>query len=273
MNKNLLLASVLAGATLIGITGCGDDPQPVVVDPKFSYTANQQFTYESTPRDTNQTPTTAEMRNVKWTVVETGLTYQGRTEVTKIKQERMAADGTTVEATDTLYISASADGSWHQFDVIGSVIRRIPNPAAVLIADELPKTWTKIGDTKNSSSLSYDATAQSTIQITNAALPLPVKVTYSIRGQHKGKTSVTVPLKTEANAFSTDLIIKLKATDGSGTIELTNDSLMFNNTVSVADGILSQSLQSKTVYFRSPPTFAPAPQVLLGYDMKLKAKQ
>ena len=47
-----------------------------------------------------------------WTVLETGLSYQNRTEVSKIKQEWMGADGTTVEATDTIYISATATGEF-----------------------------------------------------------------------------------------------------------------------------------------------------------------
>ena len=271
MNKNLLLAFALASVTLLGVTGCGDDPVTVNPDPKFSFASNQKFTYESTPRDDAQAPTTAEKRNVVWTVLDTGMTFSGKTSVSKIKEERMAADGSTVESTDTLYFTAEADGEFYQYDLIGSIVRRIP--AAALISADIPKTWTKIGDTKNSTALSYDATSESTILIPVPSIGISVKVTYSVKGEHKGKTSVTVPLKTEANAFSTDLIVKLKATDQSGTVTITNDSLRMNYAMNVTDGILKQSLESKTVGFLNPVTFVSEPQFVAGFDLLLKSKQ
>jgi hypothetical protein len=266
MNKNLLLALALAGSTLLGITGCGDDPVTIQPDPKFSFTANEKFTYESTPRDMSQAPAPAEKRKVVWTVLQTGLTVGGRTEVSKVLEQRMGADSTTVESTDTLYFSANALGEFYQYDLIGSVARRIP--AAALISGEIPPTWTKIGDTKNASALSYVATTESTITVTVSGIP--VSVTYSVRGEHKGKTSVTVPKKTTATAFSTDLIVKLKASALGNPI--TNDSLTMNYAMDVTDGILKQSQESKTIIFKDPATGIDSPQAIAGFDFLLKSR-
>ena len=268
MKKNLLTLALVAVA-LVGFTGCGDDePTPPPAEQTFSFKANQKYTYESTPRDMNNQPEAANTRLVNWTVLETGLTFEGKTGVSRIKEERLAADGIAVESTDTIYIATTTNGEFYQYNLVGSVVSRIP--AAALIVDSIPPVWTKLGDTKTTATASFDATPETTTPIT---VPIGggivVQVTSSIRGQYLGKGSVTVPLKTSTNAFSSDLMVKLRAT-ASG-VPLTNDSLKMNTALEATSGILLQSLESKTVGFINPSTFQPEPQAIAGYDMKLKA--
>ncbi len=78
-----------------------------------------------------------------------------------------------------------------------------------------------------------------------------------------------VPNKTYNNAFSSDLNISLRAVAFGQ--QLTNDSLRMSVALDATDGIVMQSLESKTINFKVPPTLTEQPQPIPGYDMKLKA--
>lgn len=267
MKKNLLTLALMAVA-LVGVTGCGDDdPPPTTTDPTFSFKANQKFSYESTPRDMSNNPESANMRLVNWTVLQTGLTYEGKSGVSRIKEERFAADNITVESTDTIYIATTANGEFFQYDMVGSVVGRIP--AAAIIKDSIPAFWTKIGDTKTTTAGSFVAMTKTTSNITvPLANPITATVTSGIRGEYKGKSTVVVPLKSAANAFLSDLFVSLDASAGG--IPITNDSLKMSVALDATDGILMQSLESKTIGFLNPATFQQEPQPIAGFDMKLK---
>jgi hypothetical protein len=262
MKKLSMLA--LAGALTFAIVGCGSDPVSVEVNKFLEFKKGDVFTYDVYDLDQNQARVDSTRTVRIWTVDTTGLTFESKVNVTRVFEVNYKADGVTELNRDTIYLQTDQQGLVWQYDVFGSILKRIPGAEAA--AEQLTPQWVWIGDVKTSGARTWPSLP--TVAGQNVTiLSIPISLQYSMDASHVGKESVTVAAGTY-NAFVTDHTVNVKGTEpGTGTVML-DDSMMLHYSIDINGGIVRETLDSKSVHISSPLSFD---QPVPGFDMELVA--
>ncbi len=260
--RNLLKYLAVAGLVAVAVSGCGDDP----VNPpdnngggQFSFKQNDKYTYNFYTRDENN-QRNGDSKQVKvWTVMQVNETVGGRSGVTVIDEQTFAADGVTPTGErDTFYLQTASDGKIYQYNLLRSVVKRIPG--AEIFIDSVPPAWIQISNTSITGTSAWEATGSSPVSGTVSVLGFPTTITLTMPATHKGTQSVTVPKGTIANSVHTDHQATIAASNQFGS---SKDSLGVGYDISSTEGIVRQTLTSKTVALLS------LDQPVPGFEMEL----
>jgi len=265
--KKILQSIVLCGAAILTMTlasGCGDDDPvtpPVNGGDTTTYVKFAQgdtFTYDRYNRDSANVKQTNSKNVVVWTVLNTNQTIGGRSNVTVIAEQVYEADGVTATAErDTLYMQSGTDGKLYQYNLLRSVIKRIPSAEAFL--DSVPPNWIQISNTKSTTASSWVSLEGGTLTRTVTLLGFPAEITFTMNATHAGKQSITVPSGTYATSVHTDHNVGISIVSQFLTAR---DTLALSYDVSPKDGIVHQSLASKQTNLGQP---------VPGFDLELRS--
>lgn len=269
--KNTLLFGAALGIALLTAVGCGDDAtSPTDINTHFELKQGDTFTYARYDRDMQNQRVESTKTMHKWVVVQTGLTYQGKTGVAKMLQLNFDATGTSQTGpADTVYIRSAVDGEVFM-NVISATLSRIP--IAAPFADTIQFKWFKVSDTKQSNASTWFSLGTQTGFIQDVEYPLPglgnvpVRLNINAFAYHHGKVPTTIGTTSHPNAFHTDHTVTLTATGlGSTFIQ---DSLHLSYEVDVTSGILRQTMTSDSVTATLPGS-GPVSEAVLGFEMEL----
>ncbi|MCE7935123.1 MAG: hypothetical protein DYG96_11105 [Chlorobi bacterium CHB2] len=266
MKNFLALAS--ASILMLGIASCGDDPVTTEVNKSFTAKANDKFTYEVYERDASQAPVTASKTMRVWTVLELVASYEGQANVAKIDQVYLAADGTTQTGRDTIYLQTNSDGTIHQYDAVGEVLKRFPETIRPFIS-QLAKSWAKVGDTKSTNALTWISSFKTA---TTVDLPLgPTSISAEMNAQHLGRSKrpATVPAGTFTGLFSTDHTMTATATSVSNPTApaILSDAMVLHYDFDIDSGLVKWAMDSKTISLNL--LGASQPYFIAGFEMNL----
>jgi hypothetical protein len=265
---NVLRSILLCGAaalTLALASGCGSD-DPVTPgtggngDTYVKYNEGDKFTYDRYTRDASNQKDPASKETVVWTVLKANQTIGGRSGVSVVVEQAYMTDGTTPNGdADTLYFQSATDGKLYQYNLLRSVVKRIPG--AQIFVDSVPPRWIQISDTKSSSAGSWVALDGGLVRDTISLLGTSLAIDFNMLASHKGTQAITVPKGSYTNSVHTDhsVIIGIAS-------QLVNsrDTLTLGYDVSPTDGIVHQSLGSKSINVVSA-------QQVPGFDLELKS--
>jgi hypothetical protein len=252
--KNILSLGALLGAALFVVAGCSSTPEDSTeLNTYFQPKTGDTFTYARYDRDMDNQRVQSSKTMHKWVVLQTGLSYQGKTSVSKILQLNYDSTGTVPSGTaDTVYIRTGADGEIFM-NVISATVARIP--IAAQFASAIPFTWVKVTDTKTSVPMTWSAIAGNSV-VTDVTLPglgVPGRVIISDTAYHKGKTGATIDGNAYGNAFHTDHTMKMMATLlATGTRIIDNDSLHMAYDFDINNGLLRQAMSSDSITANLP---------------------
>lgn len=266
--KNLL-ALASASLLMIGIVGCGDDPVTVEVNKSFEAKKNDKYTYEVYDRDASQAPVTATKTIRTWTVLELSASYEGKSNVAKIDQIYFAADGTTQTGRDTIYLQTNPDGTIHQYDAVGEVLKRFPETIRPFIS-QLPKSWAKVSDTKSSNALTWVSAFKTA---TTVDLPLigSTAISAEMNAQHLGrsKRNATVPAGSFTALYNTDhtMTAEAKSVNNPTAPAILSDSMVLHYDFDIDSGLVKWAMDSKTVSLNL--LGAAQPYFIAGFEMNL----
>ena len=261
--RSVLLGGVLA-LTLAVASGCGDDepanPGGSSGDTYAKYNEGDKFTYDRYTRDANNQKDPASKEVVVWTVLSANQSIGGRSGVSVISEQAYGTDGVTPNGTpDTLYIQSSSDGKLYQYNLLRSVVKRIPG--AEIFVDSVPPRWIQISDTKSTASGSWVSLDGGLVRDTISLLGTSLAIDFNMLATHKGTQSITVPKGSYTNSVHTDHSVIIGI---SSSLVNSRDTLTLGYDVSPTDGIVHQSLGSKTINVVSA-------QQVPGFDMELKS--
>ena len=268
-----LFALASASLLMIGIAGCGDDPVTVEINKSFTAKQGDKFTYDVYDRDAAQAPVTASKTMRVWTVLELTASYEGKSNVAKIDQVYLAADGTTQTGRDTIYIQTNGDGTIHQYDAVGEILKRFPETIRPFIA-QLPKTWAKVSDTKSPNALTWVSAFKTS---TTADLPLigPTAISAEMNAQHLGrsKRNATVPAGTFTSLFNTDHTMTATATSVNNPTApaILSDAMVLHYDFDIDSGLVKWAMDSKTISLNL--LGASQPYFIAGFEMNLVAAE
>ncbi|MBK8910189.1 MAG: hypothetical protein IPM61_02565 [Chlorobi bacterium] len=264
MKNFLALAS--ASILMLGIAGCGDDPVTTEVNKSFTVKANDKFTYEVYDRDSTQAPVATSKTMRVWTVLELLASYQGQANVAKIDQVYLDSTGTTQTGRDTIYLQTNSDGTIHQYDAVGEVLKRFPETIRPFIS-QLAKSWAKVGDTKSTNALTWISSFKTA---TTVDLPLigPTAISAEMKAQHLGRSKrpATVPAGTFTGLFSTDHTMTATATSVSNPTApaILSDSMVLHYDFDIDSGLVKWAMDSKTVLLNPLGAY-----FITGFEMNL----
>lgn len=257
------LLSLLASIVMIG---CSDEKtvDPPVVDSSYiKFKANDSFTFNYYERDAQNARIDASKQVKVWTVLSINQTIGDeragtvRGGVAVIREVTYDGTGTTPMGTpDTFYIHATSEGEVAQYNLLRSVVKRIPGGEIFL--DSVPAKWILIGDTKKNGAATWDAIEGGRITNAVAILTIPTTVTLAMNATHEGKVTSTVPKGTYTDAYRTDH--KMIITTESSVFN-SKDTLNISYELNAKDGILRQSLRSALILSGS--------QQIPGFEMEL----
>lgn len=261
MRALTLLSTIGLAAALLA--GCGDDDgnTNTTVNNYLQYKQGATYTYNSYQRDENNTRLDASKQVVIWTVIKADTTYQSRGSVAVIDEATYDGTGATLVSRDTIYVQSSGTGEVYQYDVVGEFFGRVP-PAAPY-RDSVPESWSKIGDTKLTSTTETWHSAPE-VTINNIQAPgIPVAITAFVKmdAMHKGVVAMTTPAGSFAKAYSTDHVVGLRA-NALGSPVL-NDSLKVHYAFDIKAGMINKALDSKTLTLGTQQLPVP------GFEMEL----
>lgn len=263
--KQFLKGLALVGAVAVLVAGCSDDsinpnPTPQPKDTNYvEFKANDKFTYHYYPRDVNNNRDNSGKLVKVWTVVKVDQTIAERNKVAVVQEMTFEADGVTpLGVADTFYFHANSDGEFSQYDLLRAVVKRIPGAESFL--QDVEGKWVRIGNTKATSATSWVAIEGGQVDNLITILGFPTAVTLSINAQHAGKQSITVPSGTYANNFHTDHRVII-GVDSEGLSIHAKDTLRLSYDITAKEGIVKQSLDSKT--------FTATSQQIPGFEMEL----
>ena len=213
--KNLLKYLAFAGLVAVAVSGCGDDPvQPPSGNGggQFTFKQNDKYTYNYYTHDeANQRDNSSKQVKV-WTVLNVNQSIGGQSGVSVIDEQTFESNGTTpIGARDTFYIRTTSDGKVYQYNLLRSVVKRIPG-ASVFI-DSVPPAWIQISNTSATSATTWSATGGAPVSGTVTIGGFPTTINLTMPATHKGTQSVTVPKGTIANSVHTDHQVVIAATN------------------------------------------------------------
>lgn len=264
---NVLRSILLCGAaalTLAVASGCGSDdpvtPSTGNGDTYVKYNEGDKFTYDRYARDANNNKDASSKDVVVWTVLQTNQSIGGRSGVSVIAEQAFMADGTTPNGTaDTLYLQSGTDGKLYQYNLLRSVVKRIPG--AQIFVDSVPPRWIQISDTKSASAGSWVSLDGGLVRDTIALLGTSLAIDFNMLASHKGTQAITVPKGSYTNSVHTDHSVIIGIVSPLAT---SRDTLTLGYDVSPTDGIVHQSLASKTINIVSS-------QQVPGFDLELRS--
>jgi hypothetical protein len=261
--KNSLKCLFLAGAASMLVAGCSSDspvtPPTTNNQTYVQFKANDKYTYNYYPHDINNNRESGGKLVKVWTILSVNQTVGGRSGVAVVQETTYQSDGVTpVGVADTFDFQSGTDGKFSQYNLLQTVVKRIPSSSAFL--GNVPVLWVQIGDTKTASPTTWDATCQGAITDTVSILGFSAAVTFAMIASHKGKVVDTVPSGVYTNAFRTDhkVLINVNA-DALSMHSMDTLNLSFDITPEL--GIVRQSLGSRV--------FSASSQEVPGFDMEL----
>jgi hypothetical protein len=263
MKKRMLMACLVAGIALAGITGCSEDGGGTIVEGSqyLTFKNGDSFTYKVYNRDsTNANITNPDSVTTEtWTVIDTNASAYSRTGVTVFL---VTSNGMQ----DTVYMQSQANGNLWQYNVLGKMVARIEIASA--FADQVPASWVNISHTK--------AVTAEPLTPTNASFPMTIATItantfLTLTPSHKGQLSsaVTAGDSSYTKVFHTDHSLAVRAeTTQLGTV--LNDSLSLHYDVGLQQGMIRQSLDSKQVELANigPLQVSGFERVLVSYSRK-----
>jgi len=260
--RNLLKCLVVACIAMVAIAGCGDDP----VDPgngnqggQLTFKQNDQFTYNYYTRDASNQRDESTKQVKVWTIIDVNQTVGGRNGVTVIAEQTFQADGVTPTAErDTFYIQTASDGRIYQYNLLRSVVKRIPGAAAFI--DSVPPAWIQIGNTGATTATTWSATGDGPVTAEVSIIGIATNISLTMNAMHKGTQSVTVPKGTITNSVHTDHDVIVAASTQFGG---SSDTLRVAYDISSTEGIARQTLGTRTI------TLLSLNQMVPGFDMEL----
>jgi hypothetical protein len=273
MMKNMLMACVAAGIALAGIAGCSDDAPTQVVEGTqvLNFKKGDKFTYKVYNRDTanvNITHTDS-VKTETWEVIDTAVAVGTHTGAVFL----VTTNGSTTM--DTVYIEAQSTGPVWQYDVLGNMVKRIPLAAA--FSGSVPKQWLNVGHTKGTTSAEQLVPSDAQFVMTIPGTPLgdvTATVTLASQPSHKGKlatplTGGTFGDSSYANVFQTDHALHVTANATQPALgQVINDTLHIHYDFSIKQGLIRQTLDSKTVQVTGF-----GPQYVMGFERVLVSYQ
>lgn len=198
---------------VLGVVSCSDDdtpttPTPTTKEHAFTAKKGDYATYTSYRLDENDEIVTTTASYSSRTVLQTGLTYEGQTDVIMAVDTTFQFGSTTeVERVDTLYYRTD-NGSLYIYNFAQTFASLIPTSSTIQV--EAIAGWAKVADLKNNAS-----TFNETIKIKLMGFEIPV----AIAGQNKGKQTVQIGGKSYT-AFHQELT-------GTGTVLTSTVSIPF----------------------------------------------
>ncbi len=268
----------------VGVIGCGDDPVTPddggVINVSFQLKTGDKFTYDYYDRDEQNARVDDSKKVVVWTVLRTDVTLEGKSGASEIQQITYEADGTTPTDTTTIYLLTNSQGQVLQYNLLQTVLAEFSGSVDLgPVIAQLPNAWIQVSDTKSPSAISWSfPDIFQTVQDVDIAglTTLDITLLMSVKSNHKGRMSVTVPAGTYATAYVTDHetpttiksaedkeippLISIKSGD-----ELIQDAATLHYAVDVEAGILSMSMDSKSTTLI--PVSLPYP--ITGFEMEL----
>ncbi len=262
--KHLLSGALLGLIAAALVAGCSDDgtsnPPPTPADTTYmKYDTGSTYTYNYYERDASNQRVEATKQVKVWKVLKINQTTGERGGVTVIQEVSYDGTGTTpTGAVDTFYVQSTSEGEVSQYNLLRSVVKRIPGGEIFL--DSVPPKWILIGNTKRPTAGTWDAIDGGKIINTVAIATIPTTVTLAMNAAHAGKQSVTVPKETIADSYHTDH--KMVITTESAVFN-SKDTFNISYDVSPKYGIVRQVLKSAT--------FLNGSQTIPGFEMELVA--
>ncbi|MCB0714339.1 MAG: hypothetical protein KDD67_18580 [Ignavibacteriae bacterium] len=273
----LLLVPVIIATAMVG---CGDDNPTVSVNPVLKFTSGDKFTYNYYERDENDARVESSKQVVVWTVLRSGLDTLSENGVVEIQEVRFEADGTTEKSRSKIYFAID-QGELSQYNLFQTVLERFSGQVDLSsYIGDLPNTWVKVNSTKDASARvlqsNSNIVSQTLKDVMVLTLVFDAKLKLGINSQHLGKVEVTAPTKTYSAAYATDNWVNVNATNPEeisvppitipANSNIINDSVLIHYDVDITDGILRQTMGSKTVMVAGTVS-----QPINGYEMELTA--
>lgn len=198
----------------VGIAACSSDddnpttPTPTTKEHAFTAKKGDYATYTSYRLDENDEIVTTTASYSSRTVLQTGLTYQGQSDVIMaVDTTFMFGSTTEVERVDTLYYRTD-NGSLYIYNFAQTFASLIPTGASIQI--EAIAGWAKVADLRDNAS-----SFNETIKIKIFGVEIPV----AMAGQNKGKQTIQAGGKSYT-AFHQELT-------GTGTVITSTVSIPF----------------------------------------------
>ncbi|MEO5931410.1 MAG: hypothetical protein ABIR47_15865 [Candidatus Kapaibacterium sp.] len=272
---NFRLRGKKAGATTLVIKQYSSDTVvytsaaiPItVISTVTSFKLGDTITYDYYDRDSSNTRLQDTKRKQTWTVVETGLSFQGKTNVTKVIEVGYTTGGTSEFNRDTIYLQKGDDGSVYEYDLIRKMILHVQGGEA--FAPAIESRWVRMTSTSQSSATWSGITGDSIVlkNVPVAGAPANVDLTLRLAVTHKGTQSATVPAGTYSDAVHTDHSLKIDAKVTGFGLKVLDDSLAGHVDYSAKDGVLRQSLESRSLV--ASVLGQSYTLTVVGYDMEL----
>jgi hypothetical protein len=260
--KHLVKFLALAGFLAFGVTGCGDDapssPTPNPNDPtSVQFKTGDTLRYNHYFRDVNDNRDYTTKTVKVWTVLNANASIGGKSGVSVIEERSFDSTGTApMGVRDTFYIQGATDGKLYWYNLLRSVVKRIPS--ADIFIDSVPAKWIEIGTVKSGSAASWQAIEGGPITKTISIGSFSGTVNLSIQASQASGGSVTVPAGTYATTFAATHNVIITTNTPLGT---SVDTLRMNYSLSPKDGILRQSLRNGRFSLMS--------QDVPGFDLEL----
>ena len=220
-----------AGSTTVifklmsGSTAVYTSPAITVTVSGVGFKMGDSLTYSFHDLDENNQPVSTSEQRKTWTVLRTGMSYEGR-DVTIFE---LATDptGAIFLSRDTVYIQMAADGSVYQYDMLRSLLGRVSGGSD--LGDQLPAQWVKISNTSQTSAATWLSLGVDSVQVNNVTfpgVPLPLNVGFRLDAHHTGQVPATVPAGTYPNAVHTNQVLRLNVVPASIPLSALFDSLI-----------------------------------------------
>ncbi|MDB5036283.1 MAG: hypothetical protein JWQ98_3524 [Chlorobi bacterium] len=237
-----------------------------VVSTVTSFKLGDTITYDYYDRDSTNTRMQDSKRKQTWTVAETGLSFQGKTNVTKVIEVNYTTSGASEFSRDTIYLQKGDDGSVYEYDLIHKMILHVQGGDAFAAA--VTPRWVRMTSTSQSSA-TWSGIEGDSIALTNVPIAGVGNIDLLMRlaVSHKGTQSATVPAGTYGDATHTDHSLKIDAKVTGLGLKVLSDSLAGHIDYSAKDGVLRQSLESRMLV---ASVFGTSYILTVdGYDMEL----
>ncbi len=233
-----------------------------------AFQVGDTMTYNFYDRDTTSGSPRIESSKSKrmWVVLDNNLTFQGRTNVTRILNITYSASGSEFSR-DTIYIQKDNDGSIWQYDYLYQMVLRVETGEA--LGNSLPREWAKISST-STTALSWNGLMQDSLLIEDVPLVGGLSSNAALRfsGTHRGSQPLTVGGNSYADALHTDQTLKFKfVLPALGNLQVINDSLAASVDFSPSYGIVRESFDSRILTASLAGQMMSLP--VRGYEMEL----
>jgi|GEM_PF-1275839 len=233
-----------------------------------AFQVGDTMTYNFYDRDTTSGSPRIESSKSKrtWVVLENNLSYEGRTNVTKILNITYSTSGSEFSR-DTIYIQKDNDGSVWQYDYLYQLVLRVETGEA--LGNSLPREWAKISST-STTALSWNGLTKDSLTIENIPLVggLNSNAVLRFSGSHRGSQPLTIGANSYADALHTDQTLRFNfVLPALGNLTVINDSLAASVDFSPSYGIVRESFDSRILTASLAGQMMSLP--VRGYEMEM----